>query len=89
MSIVISVSTRTALECALPCDYSGKKTDKFSKHGYKICSKRVVSTNFKLTKCTGRLNNVECKVKRVIADVSNSVDFDINSSPDHYKNNMA
>ena len=36
VSIVISESTRTALECALRCDYSGKKTDKFSKHGYKI-----------------------------------------------------
>ena len=36
MSIVISESTRTALECALRCDYSGKKTDKFLKCGYKI-----------------------------------------------------
>ena len=32
MSIVISESTRTALECVLRCDFSGKKTDKFSKH---------------------------------------------------------
>ena len=34
--MVISESTRTALECALRCDYGGKKRDKFSKHGYKI-----------------------------------------------------
>ena len=36
MPIVISESKRTALECVLRCDYSVKKTDKFSKHGYKI-----------------------------------------------------
>ena len=36
MSIVIIESSWTALECALHCDYSGKKTDKFPKHGYKI-----------------------------------------------------
>ena len=36
MSIVISESARTALECVLRCDYSGKKTDKFSKRVYKI-----------------------------------------------------
>ena len=36
MSIVISESTRTALECVLRCDFSGKKTDKFSKRVYKI-----------------------------------------------------
>ena len=36
MSIVISESTRTVLECALRCDYSGKKKDKFLKHGYEI-----------------------------------------------------
>ena len=35
MAIVISKSTRTALECAIRCDYSGKETDKFSKR-YKI-----------------------------------------------------
>ena len=31
-----SESTKTALECVLRCDYSGKKTDKFSKRGFKI-----------------------------------------------------
>ena len=35
-TIVISESTRTALEFALRCDYSGKKTDTFSKRGFKI-----------------------------------------------------
>ena len=34
MSIVISESTRTALECVPHCDYSDKKT--VSKRGYKI-----------------------------------------------------
>ena len=36
MSMVISESTKTALECVLRCDYSGKKTDTFSKRGFKI-----------------------------------------------------
>ena len=36
MSIVISESTGNVLEYVLRCDYSGKKTDKFSKRGYKI-----------------------------------------------------
>ena len=36
MSIVISESTRTALEYVLRCDYSGNKTDKFPKRGYEI-----------------------------------------------------
>ena len=36
MSIVMSESKRTVLECALHCDYIGKKTDTFSKRGYKI-----------------------------------------------------
>ena len=31
-----SESTKTALECALRFHYSGKKTDKFSKRGFKI-----------------------------------------------------
>ena len=30
------VCVRAALESALRCDYSAKKTDKFSKCGYKI-----------------------------------------------------
>ena len=36
MSTVINESSKTTLECALRCDYSGKETDKFSKRGYKI-----------------------------------------------------
>ena len=36
MSTVINESLRTTLECALHCDYGGKETVKFSKHGYKI-----------------------------------------------------
>ena len=33
---IVSESTKTALECVVRCDYSGKKTDKFSKRGFKI-----------------------------------------------------
>ena len=33
---IVSESTRTALDCVLRCDCSGKKTDKFSKRVDKI-----------------------------------------------------
>ena len=36
MSVVVSESTRTALEDVLRWDYGSKKTNKFSKRGYKI-----------------------------------------------------
>ena len=36
VSTVINKSSRTTLERAPPCDYSGKKTDKFLRHGFKI-----------------------------------------------------
>ena len=36
VSIVLSESSRTALECALCCDSGAKDTFKFYKHGYKI-----------------------------------------------------
>ena len=42
MSTVISESTRTVLECALHCDYSGKKTNKFSKYRYKYLKDLLV-----------------------------------------------
>ena len=47
MSIIISESTRTALERALRCDYSAKKTDIF-----KACLKQCASSYF-----NGKLNN--------------------------------
>ena len=36
VSAVINESSRTTLERALSCDYSGKKTDNFLKRGFKI-----------------------------------------------------
>ena len=36
MSTVINESLRTAMEYALDCDYSGKRTAKFLKRVYKI-----------------------------------------------------
>ena len=36
VSAVINESSRTALECALPCDYGANKRDNFQKRGYKI-----------------------------------------------------